>query len=100
MSLGCGKGQVQHTRALLRVGEGDSGEVGVGQGLLHYRNGGRQVEGGEGLLRTHTTPCCHKSKLCLHSSWAVVRSGKDGRLTHMHRCDCVNAYWPCMLHVH
>lgn len=85
MSLGGGKGQVQYPRALLRVGEGDSGEVRVGQGLLHYRDGGRQVEGGEGLLRTHTTPCCHKSKLCLHSSCAVVRSGKDGRLKHMQK---------------
>ena len=55
MSLSCGKGKVQHAWAFLRVGEGKGGKVGVWQGLLHYRNGGRQVEAGEGLLHTRLT---------------------------------------------
>ena len=53
MDFSCCKGEVQDTRPFFRIGEGNSWEVWVRQRLLGYRDGGWQVEAGEGLLHTH-----------------------------------------------
>lgn len=83
MSLGCGKGKVQHAWPFLRVGEGKGGEIGVWQGLLHYRDGGRQVEAGEGLLHTLLTSVwLRPSDKCEAASCVYLRSLVKAELPH------------------
>ena len=81
MSLGCGKGKVQHAWALLRVGEGQGGNVGVWQGLLHYRDGGRQVEAGEGLLHTLLTSVWLRPSDKCEAALCVCAVRGEGRIT-------------------
>jgi len=81
MSLGCGKGKVQHAWALLRVGEGQGGKVGVWQGLLHYRDGGRQVEAGEGLLHTLLTSVWLRPSDKCEAALCVCAFLGEGRIT-------------------